>query len=97
MQAASPASQHELQKAGGNLTSRLLKADKTILPSDTKQSKAFLNQFINSSAGSSKTAEEQFDSEPSELVNLIRNLQPQSTKNSFRAASSTDKSFKLFS
>ena len=67
MQAASPASQQDLHKTGGNLTSRLLKADKTILPSDTKQSKAFLTQFINSSADSSKTAEEQFDSEPSEL------------------------------
>lgn len=51
-----------------------MKAEKTIMPSDTKIKTNFLTQFINSSADSNKTCEERFDNEPAELAHLLKKL-----------------------
>lgn len=67
-------------EASGNLTSRLLK-ERGMYPSESKSKTNFLAQYINSSADSNKTTEERFDNEPAELQNLLRKLQPASTKN----------------
>ena len=74
-------SSQALESSQGNLTHRLMKAERANLPSETKLRANFLTQFINSSADSNKTHEERFDSDPSEITNLLRKLQPQSTKN----------------
>jgi len=64
-------------ESSGNLQSKLQKADKTILPSETFKSNAFLTQFINKSNESSKTSIERItitDEPISDLANLIRKL-----------------------
>jgi len=76
---------------------KLQKFDKATLPSETFRSNAFLTQFINKSNDSSKTSIERItisDEPVSDLANLIRKLQPSSTKNS-RPSLTERSSFKI--
>lgn len=68
----------------GNLTLKLQKADQTITPFESTAPSNFLAQYINKSNASSKTSIERItisDEPQTNIANLIRKLQPSSTKN----------------